>query len=96
MEAFEVGKATLREGIRALETLGFLQVCKGASGGAFVTEVNVKTARECLSNFLRFQHLSLKDLSEVRLLVESYIAEKVARHITPEDLEKLEELNIRI
>ncbi len=59
MEAFEVGKATLRERIRALETLRFLQVRKGASGGAFFTEVNIKTARECLSNFLRFQHLSL-------------------------------------
>ncbi len=93
MEAFEVSKATLREGFRALETLGFLEVRKGASGGAFVTEVNMKTARECLSNFLRFQNLSLTDLSEVRILVETYIAEKAAQIITEEDLRKLQKLN---
>jgi DNA-binding FadR family transcriptional regulator len=39
MKNFKVSKATLREALRSLEVLGFLEIRKGVSGGAFVTEV---------------------------------------------------------
>ncbi|HSB03954.1 MAG TPA: FadR/GntR family transcriptional regulator [Thermodesulfobacteriota bacterium] len=89
---FAVSKATLREALRSLEVLGFLEIRKGASGGAFVTEVDLKKARDCFSNFLHFKNLSLEDLAEVRLLLESYIAEKAAHAITGEDLQRLKKL----
>lgn len=93
MQTFQVSKATLREALRALEFLGFLEIRKGASGGAFVTKVDVAKARDLFLNFLHFQDLSLKDLSEVRLVLEPYVAEKCARIISSEDLERLRELN---
>ncbi len=93
MESFQVSKATLREAIRALEFLGFLEIKKGASGGAFVKKVDVNKARDLLLNFLHFQDLSLRDLSEVRLLLEPYTAEKCALSITSEDLGTLKRLN---
>jgi GntR family transcriptional regulator, transcriptional repressor for pyruvate dehydrogenase complex len=93
MEVFKVSKSTLREALRSLETLGFLAIRKGASGGAFVTEVDMKKAGEFLSNFLYFKGLSLRDFSDVRILVESHIAEKAARMIAEEDLAKLGALN---
>lgn len=89
---FAVSKATLREALRSLEVLGFLEIRKGASGGAFVTEVDLKKARDCFTNFLHFKNLSLEDLTEVRLLLESYIAEKAAATITEEDLTRLKKL----
>ncbi len=92
IENFGVSKATLREAFRSLEVLGFLEMRKGVSGGAFVTEVNSKKARDCFSNFLHFKNLSLEDLAEVRLLLESYIAEKAAIAIREEDLERLKTL----
>jgi GntR family transcriptional regulator, transcriptional repressor for pyruvate dehydrogenase complex len=92
VENFKVGKATLREAIRSLEVLGFLEIRKGASGGSFVTEVDMEKARDCFTNFLHFKNLSLKDLSEVRLLLEPHIAEKAALGINEEDLKQLEEL----
>lgn len=92
MKTFHVSKVTLREAIRSLEVLGFLEIRKGASGGAFVTEVNMKKAKDCFTNFLLFKNLSLKDLSEVRLLLEPYIAEKATLSITKEDLDRLERL----
>ncbi len=92
IEKFRVSKATLREALRSLEVLGFLEIRKGVSGGAFVTEVDMTTARDSFTNFLLFKNLSLKDLSEVRLLLESYIAEKATLSITQEDLRRLEEL----
>ncbi len=92
IENFKVSKATLREALRSLEVLGFLEIRKGVSGGAFVTEVDMTKARDSFTNFLLFKNLSLKDLSEVRLLLEPYIAEKATRAITREDLSRLEKL----
>jgi GntR family transcriptional regulator, transcriptional repressor for pyruvate dehydrogenase complex len=89
---FKVSKATLKEAIRSLEVLGFLEIRKGVSGGAFVTEVDMRKARDSVTNFLLFKNLSLKDLSEVRLLLEPYIAEKATLAITKEDLSRLEKL----
>jgi GntR family transcriptional repressor for pyruvate dehydrogenase complex len=91
-EKFKVSKATLREALRSLEVLGFLEIRKGVSGGAFVTEVDMTKARDSFTNFLLFKNLSLKDLSEVRLLLEPYIAEKATLSITQKDLSRLEEL----
>ncbi len=89
---FNVSKATLREALRSLEVLGFLQMRKGVSGGAFVTEVDMVKARDCFTNFLLFKNLSLEDLSEVRLLLEPYIAEKATPAMTKDDLHRLEKL----
>jgi len=90
---FQVSKATLREALRSLEILGFLEIRKGVSGGAFVTEVDMKKARDSFTNFLLFKNLSLSNLSEVRLILEPYVAEKAALVITEEDLKRLEKLN---
>ena len=92
MKNFKVSKATLREAMRSLEVLGFLEIRKGVSGGAFVTEVDMKKARDSFTNFLHFKNLSLRDLSEVRLILESHIAEKAAHTITEEDLNRLKKL----
>ena len=90
---FKVSKATLREAMRSLEVLGFLEIQKGVSGGAFVTEVDMKKARDSFTNFLLFKNLSLSNLSEVRLILEPFVAEKAATSITEEDLKTLERLN---
>jgi len=91
-EKFKVSKATLREALRSLEVLGFLEIRKGVSGGSFVTEVDMTKARDSFTNFLLFKNLSLKDLSEVRLLLEPYIVEKATHAINKEDLGRLEKL----
>lgn len=92
IETFQVSRATLREALRSLEVLGFLEIRKGASGGAFVVEMDMNKAREGLINFFHFKNLSLRDLTEVRLILESYTAEKAALAITAEDLKKLKKL----
>lgn len=93
METFGVSKATLREALRGLELLGFLQVRKGIEGGAVITEVDIKPALDCLTNYLHFKNPSIRDLTRVRILLESYCAEKAAPAISPEEIGKLEELN---
>jgi GntR family transcriptional repressor for pyruvate dehydrogenase complex len=93
IETFHVSRATLREALRSLEVLGFLEIRKGVSGGAFVTEIDMKKARDSFTNFLLFKNLSLSSLSEVRLILEPYVAEKAALAITEEGLKRLEKLN---
>lgn len=92
IETFQVSRATLREALRSLEVLGFLEIKKGAAGGAFVVEMDMQKARECLINFFHFKDLSLHDLTEVRLILESHTAEKAAVAITAEDLKRLKKL----
>ena len=95
MEIFHVSKSTLREALRSLEVLGFLEIRKGASGGPFVTEVDMGKARDCFSNFLHFKNLSIRDLFEVLLILEPYITEKATLNITDQDLKRLEDLNTK-
>ncbi|HMK36066.1 MAG TPA: hypothetical protein VK463_13420 [Desulfomonilaceae bacterium] len=64
--------------MRALEVMGFMAVRKGASGGAVVLEVDLKTAGESISNFLYFQNVSIRDRSEVRKVFEPYWARLAA------------------
>jgi GntR family transcriptional repressor for pyruvate dehydrogenase complex len=86
---FGVSKHTLREALRALEVMGFLEVRKGAAGGAVVLEVDMKTTRESISNFLYFQNVSIRDLSEVRKVFEPHLARLAAERLSPEDLDDL-------
>jgi GntR family transcriptional repressor for pyruvate dehydrogenase complex len=53
----------------------------------------MRTARDSFTNFLLFKNLSLSNLSEVRLILEPYVAEKAALTITEGGLRKLEKLN---
>jgi GntR family transcriptional regulator, transcriptional repressor for pyruvate dehydrogenase complex len=86
---FGVSKHTLREAIRALEVMGFLEVRKGAGGGPVVLEVDMKTTRESIANFLYFQNVSVRDLSEVRKVFEPHLARLAAERLSPEDLDDL-------
>ncbi|MDR2054709.1 MAG: FadR family transcriptional regulator [Desulfovibrio sp.] len=86
---FGVSKHTLREALRSLETLGLITIRRGAGGGPVVSEIDWTTARDYFSSFLYFQKFTLANISEVRKLVEPYIARKAAEHITRENFEEL-------
>ena len=90
---FGVGKHTLREAVRALEAMGFLSIRKGYGGGAVVLEVDMKTTRDSIANFLHFQNVSVRNLSEVRRLVEPYLARLAAERLNQDGLEILSDCN---
>jgi GntR family transcriptional repressor for pyruvate dehydrogenase complex len=93
MNQFGVSRFTLREALLSLETMGFIEVRKGAGGGPVVKQVTMNVAREAISHFLHFQDVSIGDLSEVRKLVEPYLASQMADKLSDEDIEYLESLN---
>ena len=88
---FEVSKSSLREAFRALEALGLLEVRQGMSGGAFVREVDLKTARNNMFNYIFFQNPSIGEFTQLRSFIEPAAAEIAAQKITPEDLADLED-----
>jgi len=90
---FGVSKQTLREALRALESMGFIQIRKGAGGGPTVMEVDMETARDSIANFLFFKNVSIHDLSEARRIFEPYLARLATKHLEKEDLEKLKRMN---
>ncbi|MFZ0134687.1 MAG: GntR family transcriptional regulator, partial [Desulfobacterales bacterium] len=65
---FGVSKASLREALRALESLGMLEVKQGMSGGAFVKEVDLETARNNMFNYIFFQNPSIGEFTQLRTL----------------------------
>ena len=92
MEQFHVSKQTLKEALRALEYMGLLQMKKGVSGGAFVVEMDREVMREVLASFLFFKHPTIRNLSEVRKIIEPYTARIAAEKATNEDIERLSAL----
>jgi GntR family transcriptional repressor for pyruvate dehydrogenase complex len=92
IRSFGVSKASMREALRSLEVMGFVEIRKGVSGGAVVTEVHPQKARELFANFLHFKNLSLTHLGEVRSVLETHTAAAAARSMSSADLARLQAL----
>ena len=83
-EQFEVSRIAIREAIRALENSGFVAIRQGATGGAYVTDLNFEQlAGACLDLFLA-NKISVHELNQVRILIEPEVARLAAQNITPE------------
>jgi len=95
MEEFGVSKSTLREALRTLEFMGLIEIRKGAKGGVYVSEVDMKTTQQSLINFLHFKNVSVYHLSEIRKVLEPYAAKIAADVISPENLVALKDINDR-
>lgn len=80
MKSFGVGRSTIREAIKLLTNAGLLRVQQGV--GTFVE--NSTGGREPIDQ--RLKRASMKDLNEVRQLLEMKIAEKAAANRTAADL----------
>lgn len=90
-EDFGVSKASLREAYRALEALGFLEIRQGMAGGAFVSKVDLETARNSLFNYIFFQNPSIHEFTQLRSFLEPPVAEIAAGRISDADIADLEE-----
>ena len=95
MEEFGVSKSTLREALRTLEVMGLIEIRKGAQGGVFVSEVDMKITQQSLINFLHYKNVSVYHLSEIRKVLEPYAAKTAAQSIGAADLAELKNINER-
>lgn len=89
VQRFQVSKQTLREGLRALQYLGLIEMRKGINGGAYVAEVDMEVTLASLANFLYFKKVSIEHISEVRKAIEPHCARLAAEKISEENLQRL-------
>ncbi len=96
IDQFEVSKATLREALRALESMGLVQTRKGAGGGIYITEVNLQTTIHSMMNFLHFKSLSVREITMLRFMMEPIIVRIAAPKITDKEIEQLQSFLTRV
>ncbi|AIJ49364.1 hypothetical protein O987_26490 [Comamonas testosteroni TK102] len=88
-EQFGVSRNTLREALRSLEHAGLVRLQKGATGGAFITEVNGDTITTSMLDMFHVGAISPEKLTEARIWLESVIVREACQKARPEDLQLL-------
>ena len=86
-EKFVVSRTSVREALRALESLGLIEIRPGE--GTFVREVSVEALIEPLALVMLSQREAIGELFEARQLLEPSIAAFAARRATPHDIEEM-------
>jgi GntR family transcriptional regulator, transcriptional repressor for pyruvate dehydrogenase complex len=90
VEQFGVGRSTLREALRLLETRGVITIRPGRLGGPVVRRPRPEDLGEGLTLQLQFDGSSLTDVMQARQAVEPAIARIAAERITASQLGELE------
>jgi GntR family transcriptional regulator, transcriptional repressor for pyruvate dehydrogenase complex len=90
IEIFGVGRTTLREALRLLETRGVITIRTGPRGGPIVRRPRAQDLSDALTLILQFEGAALSDVLEARAATEPAIARLAAQQITDSQLEELE------
>ena len=83
-EEFGVSRITVREAMQKLDVMGIVEVRQGA--GTFVREITPAAYIKTLLPMLSMDNNSLKDIFEIRQIIECKSAELAALNATAEDL----------
>lgn len=89
-ELLEMGKTSVREGIRGLESLGVVEVRHGR--GLFVGAFSFTPILDHLPYGLLLDNVPLRDLLQVRQALEEGLIEQASRALTPDDFSELDSL----
>ena len=86
-ERFDVSKPTVREAIRALETLGLLEVMHGS--GTYVRSQGDYGLASALQTLLQLESVSITEVISVRQALGRYSIELAASNATDKDIETI-------
>jgi GntR family transcriptional repressor for pyruvate dehydrogenase complex len=85
---FHVGRSSIRDAVRKLETVGLLECRHGV--GTIVRDVSGESVLDPLAAALLLKRHHIHDLLEVRQMIEPGIAARAAVHASPEQIARLE------
>lgn len=91
LEEFQVSRPTMREAIRVLEAEGLIVVRRGARGGARVQLPTEEVAARYAGLLLQHRGTTLKDVYDVRAMLEAPAAGLAAKKRKKSDLKRLKE-----
>jgi GntR family transcriptional repressor for pyruvate dehydrogenase complex len=89
-ESFKVSRASVREALRTLESLGLIEIRPGE--GTFVREISVEALIEPLALVILSQREAVGELFEARRLLEPAIAALAARRASREEVHEMERI----
>jgi DNA-binding FadR family transcriptional regulator len=89
---FNVSRVPLREATRSLEEMGLITIKPGGAGGAFVSQMSIKSVSDSLSNMIRLGKINISDIWGFRLLIEPNICCRAAKYRTDWDLKQMEDM----
>jgi DNA-binding FadR family transcriptional regulator len=89
-EDLGVGRSSVREAMKALQSLGIVDVKRGE--GFVVREWNLDPVLETLSYGIRFNKAAFAELLQIRIWLESATVASVVRRITQQDINELESI----
>jgi len=89
-EKFLVSRTSVREALRALESVGLIEIRPGE--GTFVREISVEALVEPLALVLLSQRAMIEELFEARRMLEPVIAGLAARRATKDEVQEMERI----
>lgn len=90
-EQLGVSRNAVRESLRVLEASGVLDIRKGHTGGAFISNGDLSVTVSGLGDVLRLRGGQVSEISEVRLWMGDVVARAACERRTPLNLKKLRE-----
>ncbi|NNN19018.1 MAG: FadR family transcriptional regulator [Acidimicrobiaceae bacterium] len=93
--SFGIGRATVRDALRILETIGLVEVRVGSRGGAFVKAPSSLQIGAGLNDMLAAAAISAAEVREARLTFELGLIDLVCERVTDEDIAVLEDICAR-
>jgi len=88
---FQVGRLTVREALRTLETKGLIQIRHGRGGGSYVGVPEPTVLPSMIIDNLQLEGLTSEQAAETRVGLECAIVKSAIKHATKEDLDRIEE-----
>ena len=96
VEALGIGRTTLREALRLLETRGVITIRSGPGGGPVVRRPRLGDLSESLTLILQFEGASLLDVFRARDALEPMMTRLAAVNLTDANLDELEGTIVRM
>ncbi|WP_298752835.1 FadR/GntR family transcriptional regulator [uncultured Serinicoccus sp.] len=85
LEQFNLGRATIREGLRLLERDGLIEIKRGPGGGITVRHPDITQVSDAFAVLFAVQTVTLRDFLEFRMITEPQTAALAAARATEED-----------
>jgi DNA-binding FadR family transcriptional regulator len=96
IEQLGVGRTSLREALRILETRGVVTMKSGPGGGPVVRHPQPTDLTESFKLILQFQRGTLAEVLDARAWLEPITARMAAENITRNEIARLQEINAEI
>ena len=88
-QQFQVGRLTIREALRTLETKGLIRIKQGRGGGSYIGITDPTVLPSMIIDNLQLEGLTSEQATEARMGLECAIVRFAIKHGTDEDLERI-------